>query len=68
MQDVIGSGVADWILFFGFVGGCLTVAHDGENAMIKTKDKQRITRWTKQIKVKEVNGQPCHIKGEDNEF
>ena len=25
-RDVIGSGVADWILFFGFVGGCLTVA------------------------------------------
>ena len=25
-RDLIGSGVADWILFFGFVGGCLTVA------------------------------------------
>ena len=25
-RDVIGSGVADWILFFGFVVGCLTVA------------------------------------------
>ena len=40
-RDVIGSGVADWILFLGFVGGCLTVAQYMMVRMITDKKSDR---------------------------